>query len=120
MTRAPTEPDALTQNEWAALTAGSPVASPVTPVTGDEQALAAVAEPVWQDFANCRGCDPDPFFPERGADHRKAKDVCRSCVVRYDCAEHGIAHEHFGIWGGLSDRERRRIRRERALARRAS
>ena len=75
----------------------------------------------WQDFANCLGVDPDLFFPERGASTREAKEVCRGCVVREDCLEYALANgEKFGIWGGMSERERRRIRRQRALARRAA
>ncbi len=75
----------------------------------------------WQDFANCLGVDPDLFFPERGASTREAKEVCKGCVVREDCLEYALANgEKFGIWGGLSERERRRIRRQRALARRTA
>lgn len=75
----------------------------------------------WQDFANCLGVDPDLFFPERGASTREAKEVCRGCVVRDDCLEYALANsEKFGIWGGMSERERRRIRRQRALARQAA
>lgn len=71
----------------------------------------------WQEYSNCLGVDPDLFFPERGASTREAKEVCRGCVVREECLEFAIRHgEKFGIWGGLSERERRRIRRERALA----
>src|SRR3546814_9325878 len=74
----------------------------------------------WQDYANCLGVDPDLFFPERGASTREAKEVCRGCVVREDCLEFALTNgEKFGIWGGMSERERRRLRRERALARRA-
>ena len=75
----------------------------------------------WQELANCLGVDPDLFFPERGASTREAKDVCRGCVVRGDCLEYALANgEKFGIWGGMSERERRRIRRQRALARQAA
>lgn len=75
----------------------------------------------WQDFANCLGVDPDLFFPERGASTREAKEVCKGCVVREDCLEYALANgEKFGIWGGLSERERRRIRRQRAQARRTA
>jgi WhiB family transcriptional regulator, redox-sensing transcriptional regulator len=74
----------------------------------------------WQMFANCLGVDPDLFFPERGASTKEAKQVCQGCVVREDCLEYALANgEKFGIWGGLSERERRRIRRQRALARAA-
>lgn len=76
-------------------------------------------EASWQDQANCLGVDPDLFFPERGASTREAKEVCRGCVVRMECLEFALANsEKFGIWGGMSERERRRIRRARALARR--
>ena len=78
------------------------------------------AELAWQDRANCMGVDPDLFFPERGASTREAKEVCRGCVVQMDCLEYALANgEKFGIWGGMSERERRRIRRARALARRS-
>lgn len=73
----------------------------------------------WQERANCLGVDPDLFFPERGASTREAKAVCRGCEVRVECLEYALAHsEKFGIWGGLSERERRRVRRQRALERR--
>jgi WhiB family redox-sensing transcriptional regulator len=79
------------------------------------------ADRAWQRQANCMGVDPDLFFPERGASTREAKEVCRGCVVREDCLEYALANgEKFGIWGGMSERERRRIRRRRALQRRAA
>jgi WhiB family redox-sensing transcriptional regulator len=75
----------------------------------------------WQTQANCMGVDPDLFFPERGASTREAKEVCRGCVVREDCLEYALANgEKFGIWGGMSERERRRLRRARAMQRRAA
>ncbi len=74
-------------------------------------------ELAWQDLANCRGANPDLFFPERGASTRTAKSICRECSVRDACLEFAItSSEKFGIWGGMSERERRRIRRQRALA----
>lgn len=83
------------------------------PGTGDE------GERRWQERANCLGVDPDLFFPERGASTREAKAVCGGCEVRPECLEYALTHaEKFGIWGGLSERERRRLRRQRALARR--
>ena len=84
--------------------------------------MSDLVEPTenWQDDANCLGVDPDLFFPERGASTREAKEVCRGCVVRDDCLEFALRNgEKFGIWGGLSERERRRIRRQRAQAVRA-
>ncbi len=102
--------------------------SPITsPITSSLAALVATqrfsgdGERRWQEEANCLGVDPDLFFPERGASTREAKAVCRSCEVRVDCLEYTLAHgEKFGIWGGLSERERRRVRRQRALERRTA
>jgi WhiB family redox-sensing transcriptional regulator len=73
----------------------------------------------WKRQANCMGVDPDLFVPERGSSTREAKEVCRGCVVREDCLEFALENgEKFGIWGGLSERERRRIRRRRNVERR--
>ncbi len=74
----------------------------------------------WQDFANCSGADQDLFFPERGASTRKAKAICGACTVKGECLEFAITQgERFGIWGGLSERERRKIRRQRSLVAKA-
>lgn len=74
----------------------------------------------WQDYANCLGVDPDLFFPERGASTKEAKEVCRGCPVKEECLEFALQNvEKFGIWGGLSERERRRIRRQRSEAARS-
>jgi WhiB family redox-sensing transcriptional regulator len=71
----------------------------------------------WHDRANCKGANADLFFPERGASTRTAKGICRECQVRGDCLEFALrSGEKFGIWGGLSERERRRVRRERQVA----
>ena len=65
-----------------------------------------------QDRALCAQTDPEAFFPEKGGSTREAKKVCRSCEVRAECLEYALEHdERFGIWGGLSERERRRIKR---------
>ena len=80
---------------------------------GDSESLSQ--ERGWQDQSNCLCVDPDLFFPERGASTREAKEVCKGCVVRGECLEYALANgEKFGIWGGLSERERRRLRRQRA------
>jgi WhiB family redox-sensing transcriptional regulator len=66
----------------------------------------------WQDRALCAQTDPEAFFPEKGGSTREAKKVCRTCEVRADCLEYALEHdERFGIWGGLSERERRRLKR---------
>jgi len=69
----------------------------------------------WQEQANCLGVDPDLFFPERGASTREAKGVCQGCVVKQNCLEFALENgEKFGIWGGMSERERRKLRRQRS------
>ena len=65
----------------------------------------------WRESALCAEVDPEAFFPEKGGSARAAKDICRRCLVRAECLRFAIAHdERFGVWGGLSDRERRRLR----------
>ena len=67
----------------------------------------------WQRDALCAQTDPVAFFPEKGGSTREAKGVCASCDVRAQCLEYALMNdERFGIWGGLSERERRRLRRE--------
>ena len=66
----------------------------------------------WQERALCAQTDPEAFFPEKGGSTREAKRICSGCEVRAECLEYALAHdERFGIWGGLSERERRRLRR---------
>lgn len=69
-------------------------------------------ELLWQERALCAQTDPEAFFPEKGGSTREAKRVCSGCDVRAECLEYALANdERFGIWGGLSERERRRLRR---------
>ncbi len=88
-------------------------------VFGDQVGeLLELIDLAWQDAANCTGANADLFFPERGASTRRAKQICGECDVLVECLEYAIANgEKFGIWGGLSERERRRIRKERAIQR---
>jgi len=72
----------------------------------DDGALA------WQADALCAQTDPEAFFPEKGGSTREAKKICQQCEVSSECLEYALANdERFGIWGGLSERERRRLRR---------
>ena len=67
----------------------------------------------WQERALCAQTDPEAFFPEKGGSTREAKRVCLSCEVRGECLEYALAHdERFCIWGGLSERERRRLKKQ--------
>jgi WhiB family redox-sensing transcriptional regulator len=66
----------------------------------------------WQERALCAETDPEAFFPEKGGSTREAKKICTGCEVRAECLEYALSNdERFGIWGGLSERERRRLRR---------
>ena len=66
----------------------------------------------WQDRALCAQTDPEAFFPEKGGSTREAKKVCLTCDVRGDCLEYALHNdERFGIWGGLSERERRKLKK---------
>ncbi|WP_445401571.1 WhiB family transcriptional regulator [Streptomyces sp. LE64] len=66
----------------------------------------------WQERALCAQTDPESFFPEKGGSTREAKKVCLACEVRSECLEYALANdERFGIWGGLSERERRRLKK---------
>jgi WhiB family redox-sensing transcriptional regulator len=67
----------------------------------------------WQERALCAQTDPEAFFPEKGGSTREAKKVCAACEVRAECLEYALVNdERFGIWGGLSERERRRAKKE--------
>jgi len=69
-------------------------------------------QPTWHEQALCAETDPEAFFPEKGGSTREAKKVCVRCEVRMECLEYALAKdERFGIWGGLSERERRRVKR---------
>lgn len=66
----------------------------------------------WQSDSLCAQTDPDAFFPEKGGSTREAKKICKSCEVRTTCLHYALENdERFGIWGGLSERERRKLRK---------
>ena len=66
----------------------------------------------WQEQALCAQTDPEAFFPEKGGSTREAKRICVGCEVKGECLEYALGQdERFGIWGGLSERERRRLKR---------
>lgn len=69
----------------------------------------------WRQQARCRGVDPAVFYPVSDEDEAlEAKAVCAQCPVREPCLEYAIGvREKHGVWGGLTDRERRRLIRQR-------
>jgi hypothetical protein len=66
----------------------------------------------WMADAKCAGVDPELFFPGRGESAEDAKAVCRACPVRVECLEYAlVTNQTLGVWGGTSERQRRRLRR---------
>ena len=75
-------------------------------------------QPEWMTQARCSEVDPELFFPERGdaTSPRKARIICNSCEVKVECLQYSIDNdERFGIWGGLTENDRRRLRKGRAV-----
>ena len=72
------------------------------------------ARPAWQAQAACRGAGADAFFPERGENYLGVLRICSTCPVREQCLDFGI-NEKDGVWGGLTGRQRRKLRRRRLL-----
>jgi WhiB family redox-sensing transcriptional regulator len=87
-------------------------ASHLSLVSSEFDELFDNLEEQWQERALCAQTDPEAFFPEKGGSTREAKRICQGCEVRDECLEYALAKdERFGIWGGLSERERRRLKR---------
>lgn len=74
--------------------------------------LADLGDEEWMLEATCLDADPEAFFPEKGGSTREAKRICSGCSVATQCLDFALRNdERFGIWGGLSERERRRVKR---------
>jgi WhiB family redox-sensing transcriptional regulator len=68
----------------------------------------------WRSLGACRGLDPEVFFPETAEQVEQALGICDGCGVRVACLEHALARrEKVGVWGGTTDKDRRRIIRQR-------
>jgi WhiB family redox-sensing transcriptional regulator len=78
------------------------------------------ADYAWRDRALCRDTDPELFFPVGTTGSAlvqidRARQVCGECQVRAECLEFALeTNQDSGVWGGLSEEERRAIRRQRA------
>jgi WhiB family redox-sensing transcriptional regulator len=87
------------------------------PVASGERRAKEVIKPMnqaWRSKAACRGLDPAVFYPPSDEEAGEAKAVCASCPVREACLEYALANrERDGVWGGATERERRRIIRQR-------
>jgi WhiB family redox-sensing transcriptional regulator len=76
-----------------------------------------VTDPSWRRMAACRGVSPDLFFPSKGEPAGEAKQVCQTCPVAGACLDFAITSgEETGIWGGMSERQRREVARARRIA----
>jgi WhiB family redox-sensing transcriptional regulator len=65
----------------------------------------------WRQYANCASSDPEPFFPDKGGSTREAKKRCGQRLVRAECLTWAMhTDQRFGIWGGLSERQRRHLK----------
>jgi WhiB family redox-sensing transcriptional regulator len=69
----------------------------------------------WRQHGRCRGVDPAVFYPVSDEDEAlEAKQICAACPVRVACLEYSLAaREKHGVWGGATERERRRLLRQR-------
>ena len=75
-------------------------------------AYLPVHDPAWMTRAACRAVDPEMFFPDHGnASTAAAKRVCRQCDVGRECLQTALSHDERGVWGGMTERERRKIKR---------
>jgi WhiB family transcriptional regulator, redox-sensing transcriptional regulator len=93
-------------------TLGTTARAHLSVVSGRIDLAPATTDDQWQERGLCAQTDPEAFFPEKGGSTREAKRICMGCEVRDACLEYALAHdERFGIWGGLSERERRRLKR---------
>ena len=67
----------------------------------------------WHNQALCAQVDSEIFFPEKGGSTRAAKEICGRCAVKAACLAYALENEErFGIWGGLSERERRKLKKK--------
>jgi WhiB family redox-sensing transcriptional regulator len=78
-----------------------------------KQALAS-ANLTWRQHAACRGLEPEVFYPASEEQTEEAKAICGECPVREPCLDYALANrERDGVWGGATERERRRLIRQR-------
>ena len=67
----------------------------------------------WSSDARCDSADPELFFPRDGTDNTLAKSICQTCPVRRQCLDYALeTRQKYGIWGGMTEAQRRRLRRD--------
>ena len=81
---------------------------------GQQEGLGADLASPWMLHARCRDLPPAAFFPSDGVGVEVARRYCAECPVKMECLEYALEHRiDHGVWGGTSERERRRIARSR-------
>lgn len=79
--------------------------------------LVEDSETAWMARGNCRNYPPAVFFPSDGVGVDRARKICATCKVISECLEYAVGnHIDHGVWGGASERERRRIAKRRRIA----
>ena len=88
-----------------------PLSVGATKIGGSRRSfLDGITPPAWTSDALCAQVDGDLFFPEKGGSSKEAKKVCAECPIRVECLQYALDHgERYGIYGGLSERERRKL-----------
>ncbi len=77
-------------------------------MTGYQIGLIGEIPGHWAEYGLCAQTDPETFFPEKGSSTAPAKAVCQRCPVAVECLEFAVrTGERFGVWGGMSERDRR-------------
>lgn len=74
--------------------------------------------PIWMQQGNCHSESPEVFFPSDGIGVIRAQQICTGCPVKAECLDHALnMHIDHGVWGGTSERQRQRMRRDLRLIR---
>ena len=83
----------------------------------NQRNLGSYRSTEWMSLGNCRLVEPDIFFPSDGAGVDKARKICTTCPVRDHCLEYALSEQiEHGVWGGMSERARRRLKSQRRVA----
>ncbi|HLA66551.1 MAG TPA: WhiB family transcriptional regulator [Acidimicrobiia bacterium] len=77
--------------------------------------MVDLEERPWAAYASCRRADPELFFPVDDEDAEAAIKICRGCAVREECLGWALdSRIRYGVWGGTTERDRRRLQRRTA------
>jgi WhiB family redox-sensing transcriptional regulator len=91
-----------------------PLVSAASTLIGRSEDVVPLTNQSWRQHAACRGVEPDVFYPVSDEEADIAKAICDQCSVRQTCLEYALTNrERDGVWGGATERERRRLLRQR-------